>query len=342
MKAAIYNPYLETLGGGERYTMSFASVLDELGYQVEIEWDDESILTKIQDRFGLTLPKVRVVSDIKKGEDYEICLWVSDGSIPMLRARKNYLHFQMPFKDVDGRSLINRMKMFRIEKIICNSYFTKSFIDKEYAGEKIVIYPPVATDAFKAKKKEKLIVYLGRFSQLTQTKNQDILVERFKSFYDSGYRDWKMILAGGIEVGVDDYVDNLRDEADGYPIRFIESPSFSELIELLGRASIFWSAAGYDVDENEQPDRVEHFGISTVEAMSSGAVPIVYNAGGQKEIIENEKNGFLWSDKNQLTSITKRLTKDNELLKRISKEAVKDSKIYEYDRFRAQVEDIIS
>ena len=42
-KAAIYNPYLDTLGGGERYTLSFAKVLADEGWVVDVEWKDIKI-----------------------------------------------------------------------------------------------------------------------------------------------------------------------------------------------------------------------------------------------------------------------------------------------------------
>src|SRR3989344_5873987 len=120
MRAAIYNPYLDTLGGGERYTMAFAKVLNELGYRVDVQWSDLKIKKQLEERFGINLKDINFVKDINRGNGYDVCFWVSDGSIPILYSRQNFLHFQTPFNDVNGRSLLNRMKLFRIEKIICN------------------------------------------------------------------------------------------------------------------------------------------------------------------------------------------------------------------------------
>jgi len=94
MRAAIYNPYLDTLGGGERYTLSFAKVLLNNGFDVNIFWKDSSILDKFEKRFGITLNGLNTIDDIKKGEGYDLCFWVSDGSIPILHSRNNILHFQ--------------------------------------------------------------------------------------------------------------------------------------------------------------------------------------------------------------------------------------------------------
>jgi hypothetical protein len=102
MKAAIYNPYLDTLGGGERYTMGVARALVAKDFRVDVEWKDMSIKEKLEKRFDIDLSNVNFIKNINRGDGYDVCFWVSDGSIPILRARKNFLHFQMPFQDVNG------------------------------------------------------------------------------------------------------------------------------------------------------------------------------------------------------------------------------------------------
>jgi len=47
------------------------------------------------------------------------------------------------------------------------------------------------------------------------------------------------------------------------------------------------------VDEEEDPASIEHFGISTVEVMSSGVIPIGLARGGSPSIITHGVNGFL-------------------------------------------------
>lgn len=93
---------------------------------------------------------------------------------------------------------------------------------------------------------------------------------------DKGLEGWKLILAGGAEIGADDYLNNLKSKAFGYPIEIVESPNFKDLVNLYKKARIFWSASGYGIDEEKEPERVEHFGITVVEAMSAGCVPLVF------------------------------------------------------------------
>jgi glycosyltransferase involved in cell wall biosynthesis len=341
MRAAIYNPYLDTLGGGERYTMSFAKVLADKGYQVDVEWKDKGILKSLESRFGLNLDKIKVVDDIKRGDGYDLCFWVSDGSIPALKARKNFLHFQVPFQDVNGKSLLNKMKLFRVGKIICNSNFTKKIIDLEYGVKSVVVYPPVDTTSIKPKRKENIILFVGRFSELLQNKNQDLLIRNFKKLVDEGITDWKLVIAGGVEVGADNYLGQIKKMSQGYPIEIIESPAFNDLKEMYGKAKIFWSASGFGVDENKNPEKVEHFGITVVEAMAGGAVPVIYNAGGHREIVTDKEDGFLWNKESELLKITTQLVKNKTLLRRIAAASKVGSKLYSKERFKEEILELI-
>jgi len=337
MKAAIYNPYLDTLGGGERYTLSFAKILAEKEYRVDVQWSKRDILNKLEKRFGMDLKDIGIVSDIKRGDGYDVCFWVSDGSIPLLRARRNFLHFQVPFRNVNGRSLMNKMKLFRINKVIVNSNFTKKYIDKEYGVDSLVIYPPVDTERFKSGKKENVILNVGRFSHLLQSKNQHILVNTFIKFYNSGYKNWRLILAGGIEVGTGDYIDKLKKIAKDYPIEIILSPDFNQLNKLYNKSKIFWSAVGYGFDDYKNPTKVEHFGISVVEAMASGAVPFAFKAGGYKEIIKEGFSGFLWRKQSELLKKTRGLIEDKGLYNTLSRNVQEESKKFNLDTFRKNV-----
>lgn len=344
MRAAIYNPYLDTLGGGEKYSLSFAKVLaEDFGYEVDFEWGNSKIKEELINRFGFKLPNnINFIKDIKRGEGYDICFWVSDGSIPTLRSRKNFIHFQVPFKDVKGNSLLNKMKLFRVNKIICNSNFTKNIIDKEYGVTSKVIYPPVDINLFKPKRKKNQICYIGRFSNLVQNKGHEILIKAFKKLVkNSKFKDWKLIMAGGSEVGVGNYLKTLKKLSKDLNIEIIESPKFNKIKEIYGNSKFFWSAAGYGVNENKDPEKTEHFGISLVEAMSSGAIPIVYDSGGHREIVDNGISGFLWKDISDLINLTISILDKPYQFREISQNAQQKSKIYSYEEFKNKIKDII-
>jgi len=325
MRAAVVNPYFDTLGGGERYTVGVVQALLRYGYSVDIQWNDNELLQKIKDRFGIKLENVRIVEDLQRGDGYDLCFWISDGSIPLLRSRNNLLHFQVPFSKVNGKNVMNRMKLFRIKHVICNSEFTKKVIDKEFGVESKVLYPPVSTDKFSPKRKENLIIYVGRFSKLMQSKRQDVLINNFKKLVDNGLTDWKLALLGGSEVGGEESAIFLKKESEGYPIEVVENPPFRMLQQYYGSAKIYWSASGFGVNDSENPQSVEHFGITVVESMAAGCVPVVVNIGGHKEIIDDKQNGYLWDKESQLREITTMLISNKKELASKAKNAIKES-----------------
>lgn len=337
MRAAIYNPYLDTLGGGERYVMTIASTLKNNGWDVELAWHNSKIIKWLEERLGIDLDGIEIVPDISRGAGYDLVFWLSDGSIPTLFGKKNILHFQTPFHNIGGKSLFNKLKLLKIGRVVCNSQFTKGFIDKEYGVNSVIVYPPVMVDEFKPRKKENLILSVGRFSQLQQSKRQDILVQTFKKMLDKGLKGWKLVLIGGSDVGGGKFAEYLREEAKGFPIEILENLPFSEVKKFYSKAKIFWSAAGYGIDEGKEPEKVEHFGITVVEAMAAGCVPIVTNKGGHKEIVSEGEDGFLWQEIDGLVKKTTDLAKDNGVRIKLAKKGQENAQRFSEKRFQEEI-----
>jgi len=355
-RAGIFDPYLDTIGGGERYCLTLAEWLVTKGWQVEVFWPDGSIKERLCEKLNLDLERVKFVPNEiftknnlfrkwAKGRKYDLLFVVSDGSIPLMFGKKNILHFQVPFKNVDGKSFLNRLKLKKIDCVVCNSFFTKRIIDQEFGVNTKVVYPPVPVEELKPLRKGNIILSVSRFSQLMQAKRQDILINGFKQMLKadrSGFLSgWKLILAGGTEVGEKDFVKQLRRMVGGYPIEIITNPSFKNLQSLYGRAKIFWSAAGFGINEDKEPEKVEHFGITTVEAMASGCVPLVVGKGGQKEIVEDEVNGFFWENENQLINLTLQLIEQKNLGKKMVLQSIKVSRKFSKERFCQEFEKIL-
>ena len=51
-KAALYDPYLDTLGGGEKHILSIVKVLEDEGYEINIFWD-KNLQNQIENRFRI-------------------------------------------------------------------------------------------------------------------------------------------------------------------------------------------------------------------------------------------------------------------------------------------------
>lgn len=356
MKALIYDPYVDTLGGGERYVFTFALALLKAGYSVDLAWKDKSIIDQARLRFNLDLSSVRIdleayrdlslsaglLARYRRTKKYDSVFWVSDGSLPYLFGRKNFIHFQVPFTKVGGNKFNNLLKMTRINKLIFNSAFTAGVIKKQLPlSSSAIIYPPIDTDSFKPGKKENIILSVSRFDSPSHAKRQDVLIEAFKKLYSQN-KNYQLILAGAVKgEGGEDYLNSLKQAAGKLPIKFIISPDFDKLKQLYAKAKIFWHASGYGIDEEVEPEKVEHFGITTVEAMAAGAVPVVINKGGQREIITGE-TGLLCQSTDEIASSTLSLIGAPEKLESMAENCRFRSAKFSISRFIKDVREIIS
>lgn len=352
--AGIYDPYLDTVGGGERYALTFAEALLNKGWQVDIFWPDNQIKEKLMNKFSLDIERVnfipyspRVNNVLKRysiENKYNVLFYFSDGSIPLMFGQKNLLHFQVPFHNVKGQKISNRFKIRFIDKFICNSLFTKNIVDKEYGINGDVWYPPIEIDEFSpASKKENYILAVGRFEKSMTEKRQDVLVESFKKMANGGLKNWKLIIAGGrsTDETKNEIIKDLKDRAKGYPIELKINVPFTELKDLYAKAKIFWHAAGFGSDEEKNPEKVEHFGMTTVEAMSAGCVPVVINKGGQKEIIDDNINGYLWETENELLDQTMKIIKNIKTIHVISSMAIKRSRDFSKEKFFEKIYNLL-
>lgn len=352
-KALIYDPYIDTLGGGERYVLTFALGLIKNGYDVTLAWPAINDLLAAQSRFGLDLSKVILDQNIfelcsqktdyaerlKFTKDYDLIFWVSDGSLPFLFSKNNLIHFQIPFKKLGSNNIINNLKTVFIHKFVYNSEFTQNVLEKSLQKDKgFVLYPPIDTDNFKPGQKEKIILSVARFDSPSHSKRQDVLIEAFRTLSEktNGY---KLILAGGL-VGDDATVKKLKNQAKDLKVEFITNPDFTELKDLYAKAKFFWHAAGYEIDEAKDPEKVEHFGMTTVEAMSAGCVPVVIAKGGQKEIVDID-SGVLCSTPTQISLETLRLISDPVAWKRMSSSAIKRSTVFSIEEFNKKIPELL-
>lgn len=310
-RALIVSPYLDHLGGGERYMLSAAAALESLGYEIYFSWDNLEEITKLSSMLGIELQSPHLDANIKKlyfsnnpadmylsTRAYEVVFYLSDGSIPLLGGKKNIVHMQVPFHGVGGKSLKNSLKKLFIHKVVVNSEFTKKVIDKEFGINSIVLYPPV-NPIPGISSKEKIILSVGRFEPSLNTKHQDILIEAFK-LLSPQIPGWKLILAGASSS--DDFMAKLKLASAGFSIEFATNVSHDDLISLYQKSTIYWHAAGYGVDEVKNPELTEHFGISTVEAISAGCIPLVVPHGGQREIITSDS--LHWQSIEELSAKT--------------------------------------
>ena len=129
------------------------------------------------------------------------------------------------------------------------------------------------------------------------------------------------------------YVDEVRAAAEGLPVHLHLDASGAALRRLYGRASLFWHAAGLGEDADRHPERYEHFGITTVEAMSAGAVPVVIDAAGQVEIVEQGVSGYRFAGLDGLVAHTAHLIADPAWRAELSARAHERARRFGWDAF---------
>lgn len=356
MKIGIFTPYLNSLSGGEKYILTAAECLSSK-HEVFIFWDprfESEIKKKAFEKLGINLSAVRFANNIFdrgvsllfrlfSSRAYDYIIFLSDGSIPFVLSNL-IIHFQFPVEWVNAKSFKTKIKFLNIKNVICNSSFTKSYIDKKFGIKSAILYPPTFIGKAKTKQKEKVILHVGRFEtniEGTNFKKQDVMIDVFKEMVRRGLKDWRFVLVVSFKKEDGGNLSKLKKKAQGLPIEFIENPNNSALQIEYGRAQIYWHATGFGEDLIRHPERAEHFGIATVEAMDAGAVPVVINAGGQREIVEDGKNGFLWNTPEELQEKTLQIIHNEDLWQKLSKASKERAKFFSERRFCEELEKII-
>ncbi len=357
MRVCFYSPYLpdSSIGGGEKHLFDMVEViaqkhdvsisipshkLGKLENQVEsykkFLGTDDLHATFVMSPLGTNAPFLKKLLWTRQ---FDYFFYWTDGSLFLSLAKRNNLHLQIPFSD-KKTGFLNRLKLLNWNIKNANSEFTKNVIEKSWHTRvQHVVYPMVDLDELKTdQKKEKVILSVGRFFRQLHSKRQDILVENFKTLIDANpklSKGWKLVLIGAPED--QEYFNAVRESADGYPIEVYGSLSRNEIINWFKRAAIYWHATGFEIDEKLEPEKVEHFGITTIEAMAAGAVPVVLGKGGQVEILGTRLKKLMWQEGEECNRITMGLMDNLDELERYRGLVEERSKIFGQDAFEKAV-----
>jgi glycosyltransferase involved in cell wall biosynthesis len=241
-------------------------------------------------------------------------------------------------------SLIDDSWVSSYTTFIANSRYTERWIDKIWNRDSVIIHPPVHSHVSESEKSH-LIACVGRFFDPIHghSKKQLELLTAFADMARShlGVDDWRLTLIGGADARSRDYVMRIRRAAVELPVEVHVNVDKEVVDRTLAGASIYWHATGYDEDELAHPDRLEHFGISVVEAMAAGAVPLVFGAGGPAEIVRHGVDGFHWHTLEQLAQLTRRLMGDSELRSSMSSAARERARDFAPEVFDRSVRDLV-
>ncbi|HVF03306.1 MAG TPA: glycosyltransferase [Frankiaceae bacterium] len=261
--------------------------------------------------------------------------------------------------DGGGRSLRSRLALHQpwllldatdvsfldsYDRVVANSEFTRGWVRRLWGRDADVLFPPIRVDGLAPEtERAPTIVSVGRFFRpgTGHAKRQLEMVTAFGSLHRAGLLPgWTLHLAGGVEPAHRGYLGEVASAAAGLPVEIHPNAPRALVERLLGSGSVFWSATGLGESEDAAPWNQEHFGMTTVEAMAAGCVPVVIDRAGQREIVRDNVDGFRWSTPDEWAERTVRVATDEAMRARLAASAVERARDFSEEAFAARWREI--
>jgi O-antigen biosynthesis protein len=315
-KVLLFSPYPLTPGGGEKYLLTIAQELSKQ-YQTTLAFEysySTSRMRQLESYLNLDLSNVSLMDFSEaKNQEWDISFVLGNSiapPFPKLSPVSFYI-CQFPFdrEAYMGKPIPNSNEYH----YICYSDFVKDHIlNSEYIqSANVSVLSPVIQTYPAAAIKEKLIISVGRFFAGGHCKNQLLLIGAFKKLVaHPHFKDWKLVLVGSTrpEHVHRTYYTQCIEASHGLNVEIIPDASFEVLSSIYGKASLYWHGSGLGVDPLANPEQLEHFGITPIEAASAGCHIFVPNAGGPREIAKKAPERFhVYSSVDELVETTIRV-----------------------------------
>ncbi len=359
MSIGFYDQALDVIGGGQKYGCTMAAALQrqfditlvanksvglpdlEKWYRLPLSDCRVKIIPlPYFDKFGSWVDAAVVTDDVPnpfeavaaQSKDFDIFVVVN--MLPMVRPLSPFSAFICHFPDTPRRCYF---AVDGYSAMIANSRYTAHWIKQRWNLETdLLLYPPVRMEA-QQREKENLILSAARF-EVGGTKKQREMIQAFESLWNSHrdlLRDWRLVLVGG-SIPRNPYLKEVEElvQRSKAPVELRVNVPFTEIQDLYARAKIFWHACGLG---ETNPHYVEHFGMTTVEAMQNRCVPVVIDGGGQREIVEHGRSGYRFSTVRDLCNYTLKLIADPGSIEQLREAAYQRSQAFTQERFEETV-----
>jgi len=320
-RVLIFTPYQLTPGGGERYILTIAQALKPIAdvtlvtsYRVS-----RTRLRTMAREFQLDLAHVELAeaASLEGRHSGDLAFVLGNELLPTAAAMARHniyiCQFPFPFEDEADRSA--RLAFWRdFDLLLTYSDYVRSHVLRQIAEAGLpfrpveVLTPPVPMVTQRAAKRRGQILHVGRFFVGGHCKRQDAMIDAFRLLIEAGVAA-ELHFAGSTMPAAPHqaYYAELVDRAQGLPVTFHPNCSADELHRLYAETDLYWHATGVGRDVERLPHVVEHFGISVVEAMSAGCIPVVFAAGGPPGIVQDGVTGFHFQSIDDLIAVTRRL-----------------------------------
>lgn len=309
---------LNARGGAERLAVVTIKTLSSMGMDVELATMENPDMAMITEAYGeslrLSIKKISRLNAFPKNRSGSPDLTVNTHGdmLPYLRedfTKKNsivYCHYPVA-SCLTGRGdpacpdIIHKMclsdfslksadiclsearneyrQMMLNSTVLTNSEFSRRAIFNEFGVDPIVLPPPVDVDTFcnaalSSDERDDSILVVSRFHTTKKVENAIHLAGLLKQRGIGKH----VKIAGNISPNDAAYFSYLNDLVRQYDLEdfltFEVNVKFERLLDLMRRSKVYF-----------HPMPGEPFGISTVEAMSAGLIPVVPDIGGHTEFV---------------------------------------------------------
>ncbi len=316
--ANIVHISLNARGGGERLAVATIKAISSMGIDVELSTLEKPDMQLIHDAYGTSieadLKKIRTLNIFQKycPRNCNVTVNTHGDMLPFYHNdfnKKNaitYCHYPIASHlidcgDPDYSAALQNMcllgmtpslhyryynaartayiKMMVNSTVLTNSNFSRKAILKSFGVDSAVLPPPVDVDIFRnacltSNSRNDSILVISRFHPSKKIEN----VIHLAKLLHQNELGTEMNIVGNMlpdGVGYFNYLNNLvkHYELEDF-VRFEINLRFDRLLNLMRRSKVY-----------VHPLPGEPFGISTVEAMSAGIIPVVPDIGGHTEFV---------------------------------------------------------
>ncbi|GAC1345973.1 MAG: hypothetical protein NVSMB18_26890 [Acetobacteraceae bacterium] len=317
--AALFTPYALTPGDGEHYLLTIAARLARdhaVAIVTPLPYSRLRLL-ELGHGFGLDLSGCVMLTSagFAAGPDPDVMVTMGNTLVPPIAGRGgNGLHLcEFPFSRDDPAIPTADTAGYRA--VLVYSDYVRAHVTAGLSAYQLpsrpvrVVYPPVVPVHGDASRKRRMILSVGRFGRGDHATRHHAMIATFRRLLETVESPVELHLAGSSmpEPEHRDELAAIQRAAADLPVVFHIDPAPATMAGLFGEAAVYWHAAGLGADLASAPGHAEPFGISIVEAMSAQCIPVVFNAGGPREIITPGVDGFLFDSQDEMLALTRRV-----------------------------------
>ncbi len=360
MRILVVHPRMSIMGGGERVAIHSMLAGMNMGHEVTL-LSEEFDVQRFEDFFGCygLFEKVRQLSypefkplvrswallyqrlyyyqnqfrKVLSGKkQFSLVLGTQDvGYVPSIQAPiVQYCYFPEYFRHLQSAPssplwrlyysparLFYRNRAKHVDRFLAVSDYSRDFVRQIWCRDSATLYPPCPIELYKSSNsdREDIAIAIGR---LVPEKRFHLLAEIARKLPKT-----RFLIIGSVENTDDPYYKSLERNAPPN-LSMVLSP-LRKVRDVVSRAKVYVHCA-----ENE------HFGITIVEAMAAGCVPVVHDSGGPREIV-TEDVGYRWRNTDEASQLISKVMGNETLRARLSHHASTRAEVFNTKAFESSL-----